>query len=182
MLQRKMQPELNAVRNKYKGKDRSGCSDGHERGDPENLRQVRRISYGGSCIQLIIQMPILFALYRVFYNVPAYISSVRDIFTGLVNGIVATDGYWSNIQDIVETQKLNMNILGYTFNNIDPSSASTDTMKNYVVDVLYKLSESGWNSLSDYFPNLSDSIASTAENLRQVNYLGVLNISDTPGI
>lgn len=179
MLQRKMQPELNAVRNKYKGKtDQAAQMAMNE--ETQRIYDKYGVSPMGSCIQLIIQMPILFALYRVFYNVPAYITSVRDIFTGLVNGIVATDGYWSNIQDIVETQKLNLNILGYTFNNIDPSSASTDTMKNYVVDVLYKLSESGWNSLSDYFPNLSDSIASTAENLRQVNYLGVLNISDTP--
>ena len=179
MLTRKMQPELNAVRDKYKGKtDQAAQLAMNE--ETQRIYDKYGISPMGSCIQLIIQMPILFALYRVFYNVPAYITSVKDIFSGLVDGIVATDGYWSSIQNIVESQNLNMNILGYRFENIDPSATGVDTMKNYVVDVLYKLSESGWNSLSDYFPNLSDSITATSENLRNVNYLGVLNISDTP--
>ena len=37
------------------------------------------VSMMGSCVQMLIQMPLLFALYRVFLNVPAYVSGERTI-------------------------------------------------------------------------------------------------------
>ena len=41
------------------------------------------VSPTGSCLQLIIQMPILFALYRVIMNVPAYVNGIKDILFSL---------------------------------------------------------------------------------------------------
>ena len=38
------------------------------------------VSPTGSCVQMLIQMPILFALYRVFMNVPAYVNQVKEAF------------------------------------------------------------------------------------------------------
>ena len=68
-----MQPELNAIQKKYKGKD-----------DQKSLMMMQAETkavyekYGtsmmGGCLPLLIQMPILFALYRVIYNIPAYVS------------------------------------------------------------------------------------------------------------
>lgn len=130
------------------------------------------VSPTGSCLQMLIQMPILFALYRVFYNVPAYITSVKDVFTDVVNGIMATDGYAKTIDAIYQSA----NLKGVTFD----ASATGTTMSNSIIDVLYKLSESGWSALADSFPNLSDSIVTASENLRDINYLFILNISDTP--
>ena len=39
------------------------------------------VSPTGSCVQMLIQMPILFALYRVFMNVPAYVNQVKEAFS-----------------------------------------------------------------------------------------------------
>lgn len=78
-LSQKMQPELNAIRDKYKNrKDQEAMMAMNQ--ETQLVYQKYGISPSGSCIQMLIQMPILFALYRVFYNIPAYIGSVRDSF------------------------------------------------------------------------------------------------------
>lgn len=171
VLTRKMQPEINAIQKKYQNrKDQASMQAQQE--ETQMVYDKYGVSPTGSCLQMLIQMPILFALYRVFYNVPAYITSVKDVFTDVVNGIMATDGYAKTMDAIYQSA----NLKGVTFK----ASATGTTMSNSIIDVLYKLSESGWNALADSFPNLSDSIVTASENLRDINYLFILNISDTP--
>lgn len=171
VLTRKMQPEINAIQKKYQNrKDQASMQAQQE--ETQMVYDKYGVSPTGSCLQMLIQMPILFALYRVFYNVPAYITSVKDVFTDVVNGIMATDGYVKTMDAIYQSA----NLKGVTFD----ASATGTTMSNSIIDVLYKLSESGWNALADSFPNLSDSIVTVSENLRDINYLFILNISDTP--
>ena len=101
VLSQKMNPELNKVREKYKGKkDQASMAAMQE--ETQSVYDKYGISPTGSCVYMLIQMPILFALYRVFYNVPAYISSVKNIFTDLVSGIMATDGFADKMQTIYD--------------------------------------------------------------------------------
>jgi YidC/Oxa1 family membrane protein insertase len=44
----------------------------------------------GSCLQLLIQMPILLALYRVIMNVPAYVQPVKNLYLQVLNGLDAS--------------------------------------------------------------------------------------------
>lgn len=171
VLTRKMQPELNAVQKKYKNK-RDQASMMAQQEETQMIYDKYGVSPMGSCVQMLIQMPILFALYRVFYNVPAYISSVKGIFTELVTNIMATDGYAKTMEGLYKSANLK--------NVAFDASATGTTMSNSIIDVLYKLSESGWNALADSFPNLSDLVNSTWSNLREINYMFMLNISDTP--
>ncbi len=171
ILSKKMQPELSAIQAKYKGK-KDQVSMQAQQEEMQSLYDKYGVSQMGSCVQLIIQMPILFALYRVFYNVPAYITSVKDIFTELVDGIMSTSGY----ADLMQTIYDNASLRAVSYD----ATATGETMSNSIIDVLYKLSDSGWDSLASSFPNLSDSIATTYSNLADVNYLYILNISDTP--
>lgn len=172
VLTRKMQPELKAVQNKYKGK-KDQASVMAQQEETQMIYDKYGISPMGSCVQLLIQMPILFALYRVFYNVPAYVGSVKSLFSGLTTGIMGVDGYADKMQTIFEAAKLK-NV------SVDLTTTDTSTMKNYLVDIIYKLSDSGWESLNDSFPSLSDLISSTHAALDKINYLGPLSISDTP--
>ena len=102
-LQRKMQPELQKIQKKYQGRKDSASVAAQQ----EEMKQVYDkygVSASGSCVQLLIQMPILFALYRVFYNVPAYLSSVKAAFYPLVDnlyqlvGILRISGIASSLQ------------------------------------------------------------------------------------
>lgn len=172
VLTRKMQPEMKVIQDKYKDR-RDQTSMQAQQEETQALYDKYGISPTGSCIYLLIQMPILFALYRVFYNVPAYISSVKDIFTELVDGIVSTDGFASTMQTIYDNANL-------TNVAVDFTSTDTTTLSDYCIDVLYKLPTSGWEALASAFPNLTDSINTVITKLENINYLFVLNISDTP--
>ncbi|MBE5915772.1 MAG: YidC/Oxa1 family membrane protein insertase [Pseudobutyrivibrio ruminis] len=173
VLTRKMQPEMKAIQDKYKGaRDQESMQ--KQQMETQALYDKYGISPTGSCVYMLIQMPILFALYRVFYNVPAYITSVKDVFGNLVSGIMATDGFADKMQAIYEGSKLNLQTV--------PDFTSTDNtvVSNFIVDVLYKLPSSGWEAVSNAFPDLASSIDGVIAHLEKINYLFVLNISDTP--
>lgn len=173
VLTRKMQPEMKAIQDKYKGaRDQESMQ--KQQMETQALYDKYGISPTGSCVYMLIQMPILFALYRVFYNVPAYITSVKDVFENLVSGIMATDGFADKMQAIYEGSKLNLQTV--------PDFTSTDNtvVSNFIVDVLYKLPSSGWEAVSNAFPDLASSIDGVIAHLEKINYLFVLNISDTP--
>ena len=172
VLTRKMQPEMKAIQDKYKGA-RDQDSMQKQQMETQALYDKYGISPTGSCVYMLIQMPILFALYRVFYNVPAYITSVKNVFTELVNGIMATDGFADTMTSIADAA--NLKNVTYDFTVADKTVVS-----NYLVDVLYKLPTSGWEAVSSAFPNLATSIDSVIDKLEKINYLFVLNISDTP--
>ena len=179
-LSQKMQPEIQAIQAKYKNKkDQQSVMAMNE--ETRLVYEKYGVSPSGSCIQLLIQMPILFALYRVFYNVPAYVTSVKNNFSGLVNGIVGTDGFVDTMAQLVTDNKVTT-ASSITMNNVADklSGASGDTLSNYIVDILYKLPSDAWTKLTDYFPNLSDEIADTFSHVEKFNYFIKLNISDTP--
>ena len=172
VLNKKMQPEMQAINDKYKDKkDQNSMMAKQE--ETQALYDKYGISPSGSCVNLLIQMPILFALFRVFYNVPAYISPVKNYFTDLVNGIMATDGYASTMQTIFDNAKI-QNI------KVDLTTTDPSAMSNYLVDILYKLSSSGWEEVATAFPSLSGSVDTLVAKLEKINYIFLLNISDTP--
>ncbi|MDO5151236.1 MAG: YidC/Oxa1 family membrane protein insertase, partial [Oscillospiraceae bacterium] len=50
----------------------------------------------GGCLQMFIQLPILFALYSVIRNIPAYVPSIKQLFLNIIEGpkgIASVEGY-----------------------------------------------------------------------------------------
>ena len=179
-LSQKMQPEIQAIQAKYKNKkDQASMMAMNE--ETRLVYEKYGVSPSGSCVQLLIQMPILLALYRVFYNVPAYVTSVKDNFSGLVNGIISTDGFVDTMTQLVTDNKVTTASSIMASNVADRlGSASGDTLSNYIVDILYKLPSDAWTRLTEYFPNLGAEIADTLSHVEKFNYFIKLNISDTP--
>ena len=65
-----MQREMKMIQEKYKGKtDQQSMMMQNQ--EMKALYEKYRTSMTGGCLQLIIQMPILFALYQVILNIPA---------------------------------------------------------------------------------------------------------------
>ena len=56
------------------------------------------VSPTGSCLPLVIQMPILLALYRVIYAMPAYVGKIKEAFFPLVDNLIAQSGSAEFIQ------------------------------------------------------------------------------------
>ena len=103
-LSMKMQPEIQAIQAKYKGKkDQASMMAMNE--ETNLIYQKYGVSPTGTCLPMLIQMPILFALYRVFYNIPAYIPRVKENFTDLVNNIMVADGYKESLANLMNDYK-----------------------------------------------------------------------------
>lgn len=171
-LSQKMQPEILAVQKKYKDKrDQESMMAMQE--ETQKIYEKYGVSPTGSCLTAFIQMPIWFALYRVFLNVPAYVGGVKNIFADLTNGIMSVSGYQDKLTDLM--QKLSINSV-----QVDFSVKDTTTLYNYVVDVLYKLPSNGWDALQKTFSSLSGTIETTQHAVNDMNYFFGLNISDTP--
>lgn len=172
-LSQKMQPELNAIRKKYENKkDQASMMAMNE--ETQRIYEKYGVSMTGSCGQMLIQMPILLALYRVFMNVPAYVTGVKESFSELVNGIMATEGFAEKMTTLVAENKI------FTAPAADFTVTDQTALANYTVDVLGKLGTKGWMALSEAFPNLEATIDATYETVSKINYFGPLNISDTP--
>ena len=181
-LSQKMQPEMQAIQAKYKNKkDQASMMAMQE--ETQLLYQKYGISPMGSCVQMLIQMPILFALYRVFYNIPAYLSGVKSSFTGLVDSIQQTSGYQDTLVSLMEKYNV-VTSSGLNASNAASklADASGDTLSNYIIDILYKLPSKGWDALMDgkFFDGIQSAVEKTHDALLHFNYFLGLNISDTP--
>lgn len=167
-----MQPELQKVQKKYQGK-RDQISMQKMNEETQAIYQKYGVSPTGSCVQLAIQFPILMALWQVIYKIPAYVGSVKDIFTEAVSHITAVNGYTQLIQNFISDNKMTRVQL-----IMDGSQATS----NSIIDFLYALSPSQWEQLSamDQFSGFSGVIDTAAHEISKMQNFFGLNIADQP--
>ena len=173
-LQRKMQPELNKINKKYQGRKDPASMERQQ----EEIKEVYAkygVSATGSCVQLLIQMPILLSMYRVFYNIPAYVPMVKQAFFPLVDKLIAADPTGSFLQ---ETSAARYYMRQFT--NESFTSGVTEYVQNTFIDVLNKFSSAEWASLSERFTDLQSDITATFTNLTRYNNFIGLNIANSP--
>ena len=79
-----MQPEIQAIQKKYKGKT---DNDSMMKMNVETRAVYEKYgtSMTGGCLPLLIQLPVMLALYRVIYKIPAYVGSVRHYFDLIID-------------------------------------------------------------------------------------------------
>ncbi len=173
-LSAKMNPELQEIQAKYKNKkDNETAMKMNE--ETQAVYAKYGVSPTGSCLQLIIQMPILFALYRVIYSMPAYVGKIKEAFFPLVDKLISSPGSTDFIRSFKEASMYNKQFESDAFVN-----GTADYVQNTFIDVLNKASTSEWLSISDKFPNLSTDVTNTLQTLdRYNNFLG-LNIGNSP--
>ena len=163
-----MNPEIQAIQKKYANKkDQASMMKMQE--ETKLIYEKYGTSPTGGCLGSIIQLPILFALWPVVQNVPAYVGGLKEAYMPLVNKIMATNGFQKVMESIGSAHPIMVNPEKYDY-----------TKANTLVDVLYKFQESTWDTLADKFPQLSDLIYSTQENISEMNYFLGINIAETP--
>ena len=163
-----MNPEIQAIQKKYANKkDQASMMKMQE--ETKLIYEKYGTSPTGGCLGSLIQLPILFALWPVVQNVPAYVGGLKEAYMPLVNKIMATNGFQKVMESIGSANPIMVNPEKYDY-----------TKANTLVDVLYKFQESTWDTLADKFPQLSDLIYSTQENISEMNYFLGINIAETP--
>ena len=89
-----MNPEIQAVQKKYKGKkDQESVMKMND--EQKRVYEKYGTSPTGGCLQIFIQMPILFALYQIIQNIPAYVPQLKLLFTNIL-GINGNAGIMSS--------------------------------------------------------------------------------------
>lgn len=81
-LQSKMAPELQRIQDKYKGQNQNQEAMTRMNEETQAVYKKYGVSPAGGCLPMLLQMPVLFALYRVIADIPAYVDIVKDISTG----------------------------------------------------------------------------------------------------
>lgn len=155
-LSAKMNPEIQAIQAKYKDrKDNESAMAMNQ--EVQAVYAKYGVSPTGSCVQLLIQMPILFALYQVIQAMPAYVSTIKNTFGVLADKIISVDSAAflqnSGIDGIANT-------VAMYGRHITESN-----MRNGIIDVLNKLSSTDMAALAEHY------------DLAQLTYEGQLILS-----
>ena len=175
-LSAKMNPELTAIREKYKGKkDNESMAAMNQ--ETQAVYNKYGVSPTGGCVQLLIQMPILFALYQVIYRMPAYVSKIKEAFFPLVDELIKQPGS----ADFIQTFK-NASDYASQFKNESFTSGVTTFVQNTYVDVLNKASTSELLSIGTQYPSLKDHVENTVSLLGKFNNFLGINIANSPSV
>lgn len=155
-LSAKMNPELQAIQAKYKNK-KDNDSMMQMNAETQAVYAKYGVSPTGSCVQLLIQMPILFALYRVIYSMPGYVTRIADTFRVLAEKIISVDN-----GEFLRNSELNNVVTAVRMysKNLELN------LTNGIIDVLNKLSSSDMNVMSEHY------------DLSQLTYEGNLILSN----
>ena len=158
-------PEVRAIQNKYKDK----------KGDQNAMLKMQEetkavyAKYGtsqmGGCVQMLIQFPILLALYRVFQRIPMYVTSLKALFINILgdggNGIMSAADYSDFMSNTFNTG---------TLAKIDWSNV------NDAVVAMNSFTTEQWNLLKEHFTSYASVIA---DNQTKNTFLGI-NVSHVP--
>ena len=172
-----MNPELTAIQNKYKGKnDQDSMMKMQE--ETKAVYAKYGVSPSGSCLQLLIQMPILFALYRVIYAIPAYVPQVKAAYTTLINKLVYMNGSAEFMQTLSSAKYFSkqFNNKNFTYETAE----GIQYISNTFIDVLNRASTKDWVALRERFSILGEDISNTIATLNRYNLFLGLNIAYSP--
>lgn len=178
-LSAKMNPEIQAIREKYQGKK---DQDSMQAMNSETQAVYGRygVSQTGTCVQLLIQMPILFALYRVINNMPAYVTKIKEAFYPLVDKLIAQEGSAEFIQNADNFRNANLVRGNFPADEFIAGGEVTDNVRNAFIDILNKASTNELNMIAETYPDLTADVNITAQLMeRYNNFLGI-NIGNAP--
>ncbi len=157
-----MQPELQAIQKKYSGKsDQQSVMKMNE--EQKAVYEKYGTSPTGGCLQMIIQLPILFALYRVIQNIPAYVTSIKVLFE---NMLIGANGLMSqaNFATIMS----------------ENGFSGDFTTANTAIDAMNMFSAGQWEQLKTLFPACSELISENVDALYGIYDFFGINLAVTP--
>ena len=163
-----MQPEIKKIQKKSEGKN-------HQASMMKQQEEINLVyeKYGtsmtGGCLPMLIQMPILFALYPVIRDIPTYVKGVKDVYMPVTEAIMNTNGFQKIMETIGEVSPVLMNPKAYDYSQADT-----------IVNVLYKFQDSTWNTLMEKMPSITDLAQQTMDKVTHLNSFLGINIGEQP--
>lgn len=157
-LQMRLQPELQKIQAKYKNYKNDNAQMMAMNQEQQELYAKYGVSPVGGCGYLLIQMPIIFALFRVIYAIPAYVTKIGDAFRVLADKIISVDNGAFLQNSEVESIATTVAMYG--------KSIEKGNIQNGIVDVLNRLSSADMKLVAEHY------------DLSQLTYEGELLLSN----
>ena len=174
-LSNKMNPEIQAIQEKYKGR-KDNDSVMAMNAETQAVYAKYGVSPVGSCLPLLIQMPIILSLYQVINNIPAYVGKVKEAFIPVVNELIAK----GDAAIITLKEFSSAAVYGKAITQEGFLSSSHEVIQNTYIDILNKASTSEIHLITEKFPELADTVNKSVETLNHYNTFLGLNIADSP--
>lgn len=158
-----MNPEIRAIQKKYEGKTSDPNAAAKMNEETKAVYEKYGVSPTGGCLQMLIQLPILFALYRVMQNIPAYVTSVKVLFENMLtgaNGLMAQQNF---------AQVMSDNGFMGDFTTVNTS-----------IDAMNMFTNTQWDQLKEIFPSCARLITDNVDALgKMYNFFGI-NLAVAP--
>ncbi len=193
-----MAPEIQAINAKYKDK-KDQDSVRKMQAEQQAVYQKYGVSATAGCLPMLITLPIFFALYRVIYNVPAYVPQIKEIYENIIGAVEASGMNLANfarhigafVKDsgVTDIQINSALITTQSFGKVDDIIAAistvgqdntfTTTASNYIVDILSQFKEANWKELWDMnifsnYPDVTNTMKQSYEELKGTySFLGM---------
>lgn len=164
-----IQPEIEVINKKYAGKkDQESLMAKNQ--EMTEIYSKYGVSPSGGCLNILIQLPIMFGLYQVIMRVPAYVPQLKAHYTNIINSI-GTDKLLSSsvIKDAAESNHIKLS-------NIDGNAEAI----NKLVDTMFKFNSENWSSLRDAFAGNADIITKNMHKIEHANNLFGMNLTLSP--
>lgn len=168
-LTSKMNPELQAITAKYKGK-----RDAESQRKMQLETQAVYDKYGSNplsgCLPLLITFPVMLALYRIIQFMPAYMPSLKEMYENVANAIIPHNGYVDILKEIGDSASINSII-----------EKNNPLGVNHVIDILSNFNQVKWDLLAIKIPEASMVIKSMSTEIEHFyNVFGLFSIADVP--
>lgn len=156
-----MNPELQEIQAKYKDK-RDQVSMMNMQAETKAVYEKYGTSPTGGCLTMLIQLPIMFALYRVIYKIPGYVTKIRELCGGIADKITGSGDDWATKLDAI--------------NGI---SVSASTGRAILIDKIYNLSPEKWSEVQNAFSSVD--FGNAFDQIHGYNNLFGISLTQAPG-
>lgn len=156
-----MNPELQEIQAKYKDK-RDQVSMMNMQAETKAVYEKYGTSPTGGCLTMLIQLPIMIALYRVIYKIPGYVTKIRELCGGIADKITGSGDDWATKLDAI--------------NGI---SVSASTGRATLIDKIYNLSPEKWSEVQNAFSSVD--FGNAFDQIHGYNNLFGISLTQAPG-
>lgn len=172
-----IQPEIQKIQKKYKDK-KDQQSMMKQQQEVQAVYDKYGTSMTGGCLTSFIQIPIVWSLYRVIQNVPAYVSKIYDMYEPIAESVMDTQG--DKVSDFLVSFVDENKISGASY-AIRNFQKLTDITVNNVIDVLSNFGVSNLHQLLDKIGTAGE-LSGNVDNIDKIHsFIFGINISEAPG-
>ena len=157
-----MSPEIKAINEKYKDKRNDQNAMMKMQEETKAVYEKYGTSPTGGCLTMLIQLPIMFALYRVIYKIPGYVTKIRELCGGIADKITGSGDDWATKLDAI--------------NGI---SVSASTGRATLIDKIYNLSPEKWSEVQNAFSSVD--FGNAFDQIHGYNNLFGISLTQAPG-